>query len=125
MKCQFPDPLGQTGVIDSPSSTAEEGANGGLVNGLVTDSCVRQEILSIPPFTSQLPLWNTNRHVCEMLQYYSERVSKGKCQSTLPVLSPAGIQIEPHIASDILLNPNNEFHISFSAVFEVLNSYRP
>ncbi len=59
---------------ESPSS-AGESEFGSSVAVVAESNMIKEEILSVPPFTSQLPTWHFTDLVCAMLHHYAENVN--------------------------------------------------
>ena len=72
-RASSPDPLGQQNGHESPPSGTEGEMNIQQVP-LMDETNIREEILSLPSFTSQIPTWHFTKLVVDMLSYYAEQV---------------------------------------------------
>ena len=62
---------------DSASSDTDRGTSLACINNTkiaTAESNIKEELLSILPFTATLPSWNYNKHIIDMLKYHAQMV---------------------------------------------------
>ena len=62
---------------DSASSDTDRGGTLARINDTkmaAAETNIKEELLSIPPFTATLPNWSFNKQIIDMLKYHAQMV---------------------------------------------------